>query len=600
MMLHRDSHRLGVTGIVGVLLLLLAGCGGPNPVMTPTPTPTTPVSPLEIVSYDLHIPAELLNAPTIGPLPGTTKLHVGFTFKTNQQLLNQLGKLKVQQGQGQSLETVANQLGINDATYQQIKAFFGIENVTLSLNAVHTTLMVDGQAAVFARLFQTQFVLHQLNGRQVFAPASNPKMPRFLADALVAITGMDNFTQPPHKRSFMPHPFSAGAFGASRKPGANCQPNPSTVPIDTIGRLYGYNDLWQAGFDGAGMTINLLEFDTVDKPDLDNYFACSHFRGKFTTVDVLHTPPHNVIGESLIDVETIASLAPAANIVDFQLDQNTVSTDPFLDVLQEIINAYAKNASSASVLSISWGNAEALFSPQDIMAIDQNLSILTRGEHMTVFVAAGDCAAFDDEKFGDLSVDFPGTDPSAVDVGGTMPGRSTPIYRGWNGKANEVVWADGSNHKKCQNLWGGGGGNSRVFKRPAYQKAMGVDNKYSRGMREVPDVTAFAFPLAAYLKGQWTLGGGTSAAAPEWAAAMSLLNEATIKKFNGTYFYGPSLFYQVEQYAQGQQNVHPYRDVTQGNNLHFPATPGWDFASGLGAPNLPDFYQVLLVLAQQP
>lgn len=172
MTLHRDSHRLGVTGIVGVLLLLLAGCGGPNPVMTPTPTPTTPVSPLEIVSYDLHIPAELLNAPTIGPLPGTTRLHVGFTFKTNQQLLNQLGKLKVQQGQGQSLETVANQLGINDATYQQIKAFFGIENVTLSLNAVHTTLMVDGQAAVFARLFQTQFVLHQLNGRQVFAPAS--------------------------------------------------------------------------------------------------------------------------------------------------------------------------------------------------------------------------------------------------------------------------------------------------------------------------------------------------------------------------------------------------------------------------------------------
>jgi kumamolisin len=30
----------------------------------------------------------------------------------------------------------------------------------------------------------------------------------------------------------------------------------------------------------------------------------------------------------------------------------------------------------------------------------------------------------------------------------------------------------------------------------------------------------------------------------------------------------------------------PFQDITQGDNLHYPATQGWDFASGLGTPDL--------------
>jgi hypothetical protein len=40
--------------------------------------------------------------------------------------------------------------------------------------------------------------------------------------------------------------------------------------------------------------------------------------------------------------------------------------------------------------------------------------------------------------------------------------------------------------------------------------------------------------------------------------------------------------------------LHPFYDVIQGNNLYYPATPGWDFATGLGTPNLVDFSSVLL------
>jgi hypothetical protein len=50
------------------------------------------------------------------------------------------------------------------------------------------------------------------------------------------------------------------------------------------------------------------------------------------------------------------------------------------------------------------------------------------------------------------------------------------------------------------------------------------------------------------------------------------------------------LFYVV---AQGMNGMHPYYDVTRGNNLYYPATPGWDYSTGLGTPNLWDFYLVL-------
>ena len=125
-------------------------------------------------------------------------------------------------------------------------------------------------------------------------------------------------------------------------------------------------------------------------------------------------------------------------------------------------------------------------------------------------------------------------------------------------------------------------------------------NAASRGFRQIPDVSAVATNLALYFDGQWATlpdgeggGGGTSAATPIWAAGMVLVNQALIQNFH-VFFYGPSLYYAVANRPSKQS---PYFDVTQGNNVGFNATPGWDFASGLGTPNLVDFYSVLLTFA---
>jgi hypothetical protein len=49
-------------------------------------------------SLNLGIPAAALQSPVKGPLPDTTVLHVGITFKVNPQVLNLIGQRPLQPG----------------------------------------------------------------------------------------------------------------------------------------------------------------------------------------------------------------------------------------------------------------------------------------------------------------------------------------------------------------------------------------------------------------------------------------------------------------------------------------------------------------------
>lgn len=580
--------------IMGTLLLLvtLVACSSPGLAPTPTPTPT-PQSPL-FVSFDLGLPAKALQAPVVGMLPGDSKMHVVITFKTNQSVLNQLKNQKVKSGQPTNLQDLANQIGISDATYQQIKAYIGVENATLKLDTLHTNVAIDATAGTFARLFQIHFVIHQFNGRTFFAPATAPKVPRFMADMIVAITGLDNYSQAPRSRmAFMTQPFAHSHPDNHSAP--NCSPDPSLISPTQVAHAYGYDQFWAQGWQGQQMTVNFVELEGFDPRDIQNYFACVHFHGHLKTVNVdTPPPPTSGYGEATLDIETVAGLAPAINMVTYQTDLSSNASYSdfwtlFNDELTQIVNDNAKT-NNPSVVSISWGGAEDGLTPGVIQAIGTNLRLLTQAEHMTVFVASGDCGAFDDGVYKTLTVDYPGTDPSSTDVGGT----SLSVDAKGN-RSSEVVWSDGSNTRQCTNQWGSGGGISQVFKQPQWSSVAGMHNSYSTGNRQVPDLAAVAFNLSDYVQGQWEFSGGTSAAAPIWAVGLSLLNQGLIAKKNGTFVYGTDTFYTAAHMSASTKR-HPFNDVTRGNNLYYPATPGWDYTTGLGSPNLVDFFNILLAV----
>ena len=103
--------------------------------------------------------------------------------------------------------------------------------------------------------------------------------------------------------------------------------------------------------------------------------------------------------------------------------------------------------------------------------------------------------------------------------------------------------------------------------------------------REVPDVSASADPAHGYrifYSGSWFVVGGTSASAPMWAAFIALVDGRCGQRVG---FLNPTL-YQLR--TAGTTDFH---DVTSGNNdgvgAHaglYPATTGYDMASGLGTP----------------
>jgi kumamolisin len=421
-------------------------------------------------------------------------------------------------------------------------------------------------------------VIHQYNGRKFYAPATAPKIPSFLADEIAAVTGLDNYSAHPV------HSLQMTLRGprASGERALDCNPGDQTLltPAD-VAHAYGYDTLYRRGLHGEHMSINLVEIDGSYLDDIQNYLGCLHYHGHLSVFNV-DGSPSDAQGESTLDIEMAAGLDPSANINLYQTDGNA-DGDTWTQVndeLQQIINANTNNANAGGVVSLSLGIDEADITSDDVNALDSSLRQLTQVEHMTVFAASGDCGAFDSGTFLDLSVSFPASDPWAVAVGGTTLSLDVQGMR-----SDEVTWSHFPNIFHCNNSWGSGGGNSTLFSRPNWQNARGVSNDHSQIDRQVPDVAAVADNLAVYYDGGWGAVGGTSAAAPIWAAGQALVNEDTIQQ-KGTFAYGPRLYYKVAD-ANGGSTA--YYDVTYGNNLYYTATVGWDYTTGLGIPDLANF-----------
>lgn len=567
-LLYEGNRRAVLLVLLLLFSPLVASCGAP--------------APLQMTPIDLGIPQAALNSPVVGALPDTTQLRVGITFKVSQSVLDKFDRQKIQPGHKSNLESVANQIGIDDATYQKIKDFFNLKGIGLQLSKLHTHLTITARAKTFGTVLRTHFVTHRYNNRTFFAPATPPKLPKFLADSIAAITGLDNYSTPPQTgHLYQPLKHYAPRY----RPAQDCNADNRSLLPKEVARAYGYDQLWNQGWHGENMTVNLVEIDGFDQNDIQNYFDCINFQGKLNVADI-DGAPTQALGENTLDIEMVAGLARSVNIVDYETDGNA-NGDVWTQVndeLQQIINDNTNNASAGSVVSISLGAAEDQIDSSDRVAIEKSIQILTQVEHMTVFVASGDCGAFTDRTFHSLSVSFPASDPWATSVGGTVLS-----LNGSGNRNDEVVWSNGSNPNSCKNRWGSGGGLSRVYQRPSWQNANGVNNQYSSGSREVPDISAAAYALAVYFNGQWGAVGGTSAASPIWAAGQALVNEGLIKQL-GKYAYSPRIFYLAAAKNNGR---HPYYDVTRGNNLYYTATPGWDYPSGLGTPNLADFYQVV-------
>jgi kumamolisin len=408
-----------------------------------------------------------------------------------------------------------------------------------------------------------------------------------MADNVVAINGLDSFSKAPRAHLLTRSLSNAARTQDVRRSRPDCLIERNLITPDQIATAYHYDQLYNQGWTGQGVTVILPEFSAYDTADLQNYFSCVNYQGQFISHDVGSVPVQSS-GEETLDIEMVAGLAQKAKIEVYQTDFDNAYGTPdqfwqaYHDVLAAII-ADNTNNHAPKVVSISWGLAEQEMTRSVVNMLDNDIQILTRAEHITVFVASGDCGAYDDGQYKQLAVDFPAADSWAIGVGGTQLSVDERSHR-----KDEVVWSDDSDQTQCGNKWGSGGGLSMLFARPSWQSTAGIQNRYSNGNRQIPDLSAIAFDLPTYYQGQWLNVRGTSAATPIWATGFALANQGLVEKMH--YFVsGPGLFYWS---ASHSGRLHPFYDVQRGSNLYYPATSQWDFASGLGTPNINDLYQV--------
>ncbi len=583
-MLRFVGLRRGPVAYMPVLLalfVLLAGCGEGTP--APKPAPSTNSN--QPVTFDLGIPKEAMNAPVVGDVANDTILHVIVSFKLNENTLNSLGANdQASNNQDINVQDKANELGISDQTYEKIKTYFGIQDAKLTLNKMHTNLSVDVKAGSIAHLLNTKLVYRQYEGRKFFTPEKEIKLPKFVVDNIVSVTGLDSYSLPPQHHA---QQLTRTTTSTAVKNGADCNADPASVQPSGVQNSYHLDQLYKQKYTGKGTTVILPEFSAYDPNDIQNYFDCVGYSGHFSTVDVGDAPTQ-ATGEETLDIDMIAGIAPAADIQIYQSSLDNVQTfgdfwSTFHAVMQQIIEDNQNNK-SPKVLSLSWGYGERSLTTSVMQMLDNDIQVLTRTEHITLFVASGDCGAYDLGTYKRLDVDFFAADPWAVSVGGTV---LTVDDKG--NRRSEVVWSgEVKDPKECKNSWGSGGGVSTIFAKPQWQ-GNSVQNKYSNGKRQIPDVAAVAFNVPVYYQGQWYTFGGTSAAAPIWAAGFAIVNQALVAK-TGYFVYGPKVLYATVANAG---KYHPFYDIQSGNNLYYPATQGWDYSTGFGTPNFYDIFQVL-------
>jgi kumamolisin len=269
--------------------------------------------------------------------------------------------------------------------------------------------------------------------------------------------------------------------------------------------------------------------------------------------------------EATMDVETIQAIAPHAHVLYF-----FASLGAFGDAVDAVVRD-----GRAKIITYSAGGCDddSSFS----RSADNAALKDANGVGVNVFISSGDRGAFNCLPFNATNFDVVASEPSdspfAISVGGTY------LERAANGTyIDEAAWVEPLTN------WGTGGGLAFNLARPSWQRGPGVDNRYSTGKRQEPDVSAPADPESGWLlvvRGEEDRSGGTSASSPFWAGLTALFQQmAQQADVNKLGFLNPTLYALAAANAPGTL----FHDIVRGDNLVYETTPGWDFATGLGSP----------------
>ncbi len=467
-------------------------------------------------------------------------------------------------------EQFAARFGPTEADYAAVK-HFALTNgfIIIGTNLTRLSLDVRASAADVGRAFQVALRIyrHPHEARDFFAPDAEPTVD--MAMPIQQISGLDNYSLRRPMSVIRPLTGAAQAVphGGSGPGGAYAGADfrAAYVPGTTL--------------TGSGQSVALVQFDGYYSNDIAAYISLAgltNYPISLTNVAVnggVSVPGSGNL-EVCLDIEMVISMAPGVSkIIVYEAPNGSTAWSTVLGKIA--------SDNLANQIGCSWGNTSS--GGEDIISENYFKQMATQGQ--SFFNATGDSDAFTG------GIPFPSESPNITQVGGTTLGTTGPDGA-WS---SESAWNRGGGT-------GTSGGISDNFGIPGWQK--GIDMSSNHGSltgRNVPDVALTGDNVfITYNNGGTATVGGTSCAAPLWAAFMALVNEQVASAGRAPIgFINPSIY----ALAAGTNYESYFHDPMTGDNFwsasptNFPATAGYDLCTGWGTPNGTNLINALAGLA---
>ena len=524
--------------------------------------------------------------------------------------------------------------GARESDINRVHAWLDAQGFSVSgTGKGRTTIEFSGTAGQVREAFHTEIHRYEIGGVTHWANSSEPQIPNALSPIIAGPALLHDFRAKPMMR--MARNRERPDELAIIRPEFNGSPGVHALAPADFATIYNVNPLYAAGLTGAGVVIGVIGVNSVRLSDILDFQT--HFGLPSNAPEIVMNGNPSLDWsetsdvEGTLDVEWSNAIAPGASI--------KYITSPDSDVVGALglSEQYAVDSNLVDVLTESYGLCEA-----DMTAAQMQLVTALRqqaaAQGITWIVASGDSGPYCDDAgvtaadLGSLTVNGLASSPYNVAVGGTEFSASTNTAVFWKQVMDpttqesaasyipEVVWNESCTGSTCGQNAGAaasGGGASSQFDKPWWQS--GVVGLPNDGKRDLPDVSFNAsFAVDPYLIcynsscdptlqfGLYGIGG-TSASAPAFAGIVALLVEHEKQRqgaINARLYglaskeqFGECVAFNPAHISQLPTATCIFNDVTSGDSsvpgeanyglstALYPATTGFDLATGLGSIN---------------
>lgn len=486
--------------------------------------------------------------------------------------------------------------GADPGQLDRVRAFSSRAGLEVrSVDAALRLAVLRGTAAALRRAFRVEFTGVRHGGRLHRSIRGPLHLPVELRDVVEAVFGLDDVPRFDRTTSARDAP-DAGMSPAGASPSAidtervegiygfpeAAREDGGTVAVIMLGGGYFAEDL-DACFRRTGVRRTAVRHvdlggatnDPVEKPLLRAYLEDMGFAPRDPSTPKVDW--HSIGGlpdlvkrlwwtiEAALDVQLVGTLAGAANVVVYFAPPTEAGK------IHALATALGDREHCPSVITCSWGSPEDRVSEAVLGSMDRLLQAAAL-LGVTVCYSSGDAGA-DVGPEHRPHVHFPASSPHALSCGGTILDLEEPDA--------ESVWQETMMKRSLAS----GGGFSGRFPSQAWQAGALAEFGAGTGWRGVPDVAAKADMARGYgifVGGHRIPMGGTSAAAPLWAALAARLHQALGRRVG---WITPLLYRDDFRGALHR--------ITRGSNGYFSARQGWDPCTGYGSPRGRDLLDAL-------